>query len=180
MGAVTDSKKTDLRAVKVLLNDHSVTGAETPFSMGESLGAIVRDDDSLPPGQTIVLDHIWCPELVEGSRDGIDVVTGTGSCRRHASGDHHLFSEGFRPFQSGSLGTWTEAVDSSIAQSVSHPGDQGSFRADDDEISLQVTRQGDDGVTIARIQWVVRGEGCRSRVTGSNVDGDNIRITMAS
>ena len=154
-------------------------GLETPFGMSESLGAIVCDDDSLAPGQTIVLDHVWWPELVKGSRDGIGIVARTGGCRRHTGSSHHFLGESLRPFQLGGLGTWTEAVDPGLAQSIGHPGNQRRLRADDDEVSFQATRQGDNGITIARIQRMIRGEGCRPRVTGSDVDGGNLWVTMA-
>ena len=72
-----------------------------------------------------------------------------------------------------------ETVDPSLAQSVGHPGNQWCLRTNDNEVRPQVTRQGDDGITIARINIMIGGERCRPRVAGGDVDGDNLWVAMA-
>ena len=147
--------------------------------MGQGLVTVLGDDNSLATCEPIILDDVGSPEFVEGCTHRIEVTAGSRCGGGNTGRSHDLLGEGLRAFQPSSLGTRTEAIDPCVAQGVCHPRDQRGLRADDDKVGRNLAGKGDDGVLVARVDGMVRGEGCRSGVTGGGMDGSDLWVSVA-
>ena len=172
-GAVGDGEQAHLGTVEVLLDHHPATGR----GVVESLLAVGGDHDTLARGQSVVLDHVRRPELVQRGRRLLGGQAEPGRCGGHPRRSHHVLGEGLAALQLGRRPRRPEAGDPRGAHRVGHPRHQRGLRADHDQVDPELGGQRGDRLRVVGDHRVVGPDRGRPRVARCRVHLDHARIT---
>lgn len=130
---------------------------------------VVRDDDALAGGQTVVLDDVRRTEGVEGLGDLLGGGADVGAAGRHAGRGHHVLGERLGALQLGGLLRGAEHRDARLAHGVGDPRDQGRLRAHDDQLGAELDGQRGHGLAVEGVDLVQLGDLGDAGVAGGAV-----------
>ncbi len=136
--AVADGEDRELRALEQLLDEHRALEVTGRVEAGLELHVRAADEDALARRETVGLDHARRTRHVEQRS------------RRHARGCHHLLREPLRALDPGRGRRRAEDGDPRVPERVGHTRDEGSLRADDDQVDRERPRKPEQAVTIVR------------------------------
>ena len=160
-GAVGDAEDGGFGAVEVLLDDDAAARfGQAGGGVGPGLVEVVGDDDTLAGGEPVVLDDVRRAEVVECVVDLLGRGADVGARRGDVGRGHDLLGERLAALQLGGGGGRPEDEEPGVAQDVGHAGDEGGFRADDDEVDGEAVRDGEDRVGV-----VTSGSGSQRAIT---------------
>ena len=146
--------------------------------MLQCCSAVLGHHNALTSSQAVVLHHVGCTELVQGSLrlSGIRCHVGAGG--RYGSLFHDLLSESLRTFQLGGSCGGAENVKTRLTQCIGDTCDQGRFRANNDQVGVQLACQGGCLGGVIRINCVDGNILSNTGVAGGAVHLGHLRIAQ--
>ncbi len=142
--------------------------------------AVIGHEHSLARCESIRFDDVGGTEFVERRFDFRHSRRRHRSTGRNAGGVHDFFCKLLRAFDLGGGFVWAENRDADGAKRIRNAGDEGRFRADDNEFDTLLHRIiGDEG-TIRRIERDRLDHSGNSRVSGGNHDLVGGRVAQQS
>src|SRR6266545_7134449 len=161
--AVRDGEDRQLWALQELLDHDLVAERRGGAQSRVELVLGLADEDSLPSGKPICLDHTWGPRDRERLRG------------RNARGAHHLLGEGLRTFDAGGLAAGAEDGDARIAEVVGDSVDERRLRPDDNQVDVELACQPEQPLSILRPDWMAVTDGRNPGIAGRRVELRELR-----